>query len=534
MALPTSKSDREYFHYGDEGISLEPKSVVNLVGGKGTDGKAYFIPIDPTNNAIRVNVVAGGAGGGLSQIQVKDNAGTWTDVGYASGNLNVPVSLENSSITLNTNITNTAVPVSQSGSWNVGTELKTDDLDTGTGTDTQAIVGIALPASGGHTLFDGKVGIKDASGTEVNWADTTNDAIRVNVVAGGAGGGVAQTQVKDSSGTWTDVGYATGNLNMPVSLENSSITLNTNITNTSLTVDTELNTDDFDTGTGTDTQAVVGIVLPASGGHTLFDGKVGIKDASGNEVSWADTTNDAIRVNVVAGGAGGGVAQTQVKDSSGTWTDVGYATGNLNMPVSIENSSITLNTNITNSSLTVDTELNTDDFDTGTGTDTQAIIGIVLPASGGHTLWDGSVSLNSSLPAGNNNIGNVGISSYAGGSVPIDSDVLGTGTTTATIKTAVINATASGDTQVVAAVAGKKIRLLAYAFVSDTAVTVKFRDNSATPVDLTGPMAVAANGGVSYAGGFDSWVGETAAGQALMINLSANANVGGHITYIEV
>ena len=33
------------------------------------------------------------------------------------------------------------------------TELETDDLDTGVGTDTQAIVGVALAESGGHVLL---------------------------------------------------------------------------------------------------------------------------------------------------------------------------------------------------------------------------------------------------------------------------------------------------------------------------------------------------------------------------------------------
>ena len=41
----------------------------------------------------------------------------------------------------------------------------------------------------------------------------------------------------------------------------------------------------------------------------------------------------SISVNVVAGGAGGGIAQTEVKNAAGNWTEVGYAAGNMKVPV---------------------------------------------------------------------------------------------------------------------------------------------------------------------------------------------------------
>jgi hypothetical protein len=46
--------------------------------------------------------------------------------------------------------------------------------------------------------------------------------LNVNVQAGGAGGGVAQTQVRDSAGAWADVGYSAGKQNMPVYLAGSA------------------------------------------------------------------------------------------------------------------------------------------------------------------------------------------------------------------------------------------------------------------------------------------------------------------------
>ena len=101
-------------------------------------------------------------------------------------------------------------------------------------------------------------------------------------------------------------------------------------------------------------------------------------------------------------------------------------------------------------------------------------------------------------------------------------------------KTAVIAATASGDTPVVAAVTGKMIRLLSFFFVSSAAVSITFRDGAGSPKDLTGPMPVAANGGVVSHVACQGYVGETGRGQALNINLSGVANVGGQVCYVEV
>lgn len=97
------------------------------------------------------------------------------------------------------------------------------------------------------------------------------------------------------------------------------------------------------------------------------------------------------------------------------------------------------------------------------------------------------------------------------------------------LKFATIAATASGDTAVVAAVTGKRIRVVSYVFVTDAAISVKFR--SAT-TDITGPMPIAANSGVSCPGQPSSHLFQTVAGAALNINLSGTANVGGHVAYL--
>lgn len=95
---------------------------------------------------------------------------------------------------------------------------------------------------------------------------------------------------------------------------------------------------------------------------------------------------------------------------------------------------------------------------------------------------------------------------------------------------ALISTASTGDQQVVAAVTGKKIRVLSYTIVSTSANAVKFRSAS---TDKTGAMALAANGGVSTS---YSPVGhfETVAGEALNINLGSAAQISGHLTYCLV
>jgi hypothetical protein len=123
---------------------------LSSVGGTALSGANT---VDAGNSAFRVNVVAGGAGGGLSQLQVRNGSNAWTDVGYFGGDLNVPVQgtvtsnqgsanatpwNENlaqvggsnialgqaamaSSIPVAIANNQSAIPASQSGTWNIGT-----------------------------------------------------------------------------------------------------------------------------------------------------------------------------------------------------------------------------------------------------------------------------------------------------------------------------------------------------------------------------------------------------------------------------
>jgi len=101
---------------------------------------------------------------------------------------------------------------------------------------------------------------------------------------------------------------------------------------------------------------------------------------------------------------------------------------------------------------------------------------------------------------------------------------------TPTRKYALIDANSSGNTQVVAAVSGKRIRVVAYALVASAAVNVQFRSGSTT--NLTGPMRLVEAGGVAHA--FEGGLFQTNVGESLNINLSANVQVGGYVVYEEV
>lgn len=100
------------------------------------------------------------------------------------------------------------------------------------------------------------------------------------------------------------------------------------------------------------------------------------------------------------------------------------------------------------------------------------------------------------------------------------------------VKYAVIDHASSGDNTLVAAVTGKKIRVLAYTLIASGAVTVRF-ESGASGTALSGQMSLASNGGVS-AGYLPDGHFETAAGALLNLELGGAVSVDGHLTYVEV
>jgi len=94
---------------------------------------------------------------------------------------------------------------------------------------------------------------------------------------------------------------------------------------------------------------------------------------------------------------------------------------------------------------------------------------------------------------------------------------------------ATINATTSGDTQVVAAVSNRRIVVVAFGVIANSAVNIRFRSGT---TDITGSMRLVEGGGIAHA--YDAGLFQTAVNQPLNINLSANATVGGYVVYRTV
>jgi hypothetical protein len=65
--------------------------------------------------------------------------------------------------------------------------------------------------------------------------------------------------------------------------------------------------------------------------------------------------------------------------------------------------------------------------------------------------------------------------------------------------------------------------------IANATVSIKFRSDT---TDITGSMRVVEGGGIAHA--YDGGLFQTADGEALNINLSTNATVGGYVVYREI
>lgn len=117
-------------------------------------------------------------------------------------------------------------------------------------------------------------------------------------------------------------------------------------------------------------------------------------------------------------------------------------------------------------------------------------------------------------------------------SASLETSTIYNGTTALTPKFAKIAAASNGDNTLVAAVSSKKIRVLAYNFVSNGTVNAKFQDG-ASGTDLTGLKYCVANMGICAPFNPAGWF-ETTATTLLNINLSAGVAIGGELVYVEV
>lgn len=115
--------------------------------------------------------------------------------------------------------------------------------------------------------------------------------------------------------------------------------------------------------------------------------------------------------------------------------------------------------------------------------------------------------------------------------VTLDGEVVGVTEDATAVKYARINCTAAGTTTVIAAVGGKKIRVLGYAFTTSLAMTVTIIDSVDT---LAGAFDLVGGGGIVYAGPQGAPALQGGVGNPIQFTLSATGNVRGHITYLEI
>lgn len=99
------------------------------------------------------------------------------------------------------------------------------------------------------------------------------------------------------------------------------------------------------------------------------------------------------------------------------------------------------------------------------------------------------------------------------------------------VKRAVIDAATSGNNTIVAAVTGKKIRVLSVNLIASGAVNVRW-ESGADGTALSGQMNFAANSGYVLPYNKDGWY-QTAESTLLNLELSGATSVDGSITYIE-
>lgn len=105
------------------------------------------------------------------------------------------------------------------------------------------------------------------------------------------------------------------------------------------------------------------------------------------------------------------------------------------------------------------------------------------------------------------------------------------------IEFASIDTAASGDNAIIKG-AGRttKIKVVSYVLVSTSALSVRWisKPASGTSTNLSGAMALAANGGISSpAGNPGAWLMETNAGEDLVLNLGAATQVSGHVAFFR-
>ena len=100
--------------------------------------------------------------------------------------------------------------------------------------------------------------------------------------------------------------------------------------------------------------------------------------------------------------------------------------------------------------------------------------------------------------------------------------------TSYTLTPLAISFNSTGDNVIVAAVAGKTVRVFRIFFVTSAATNITIKDGAGT--SLTGAMSMGANGGFTLDLQGEAWF-FTSVGNAFIINQSGTAQVSGAVYY---
>lgn len=178
----------------------------------------------------------------------------------------------------------------------------------------------------------------------------------------------------------------------------------------------------------------------------------------------------------------------------------------------------------------VDTELTTTDMDSGAGTATRAVMGLIVPASGGPVVVPGDATNGLKVQATVTPAASRSTDSVA---AALSVDRLMNNLTAVAPGFAVIDHATNGDNTIVAA-QGASNMILVHQLVLVAAGTVNVRfESAASGTALTGQMQLTAQTGVVLPFSPIGWF-RTVANQLLNMELSAAVSVDGVLAYTVV
>jgi hypothetical protein len=457
---------------------------------------------------------------------------------------------------------NTGAVVISSGSVTATTELTTDDLDTGAGTDTRAVVGMVLAESGGGALV-GSANPMPVSGTVTANAgtDLNTSALALETggnlatIAGAVSGSEMQVDIVAPlpAGTAT-IGKLAANSGVDIGdVDILSVVPGTGATNLGKAIDTAAGAIDTGIAALAVRDDALTTLTPIEGDYVpLRVNSTGALHVTGGGGGTEYTVNEAAPANPV------GTASLMERDDTlstlgeveADWTNMrANARGALWVELDPTNS-VTIDDGA--GSITVDQSgtwnVDVQDLPTagaladGTSNPSTTLIGSCLHGFNGST-WDRfRIIAHDSADSGNplKIGGRAQEPTAAPDEVANDDRVDGLFDRVGRLAVyqgyprwyAAINAASSGDNTILAAQgAGKKIVVTSVAIVSDGTVDIRW-ESGASGTALSGQIPLQAREGYSASDPYGLF--ETAANALLNLELSAAVNVHGHIAGIVI